>query len=300
MTRSGSAFGLTLATDIDLPGAWADPTVGDHAIVLVIDESVPQALPGGQPEWSALIDGSPLTLERGIDGSFLFRHATGRHHLAADLSTLRCAPLASGILWMRVLLDSVLFCTALLRGGEALHAGAIQLGDAAVAIVAGAGGGKSTLLAELAGGESAGLVMTDDITFLRASETGRIDVLPGPPVMTLARGQEATEDLEDVLLTIGDEAWVTTDIAKSPAPLRAVVVLERRAGRPLDVRPAPDAARVLLGALLALPDSATRAAARLDLAAAVAAQCPVVRLTANTETAPDQLAAALAQALPLR
>jgi hypothetical protein len=59
------------------------------------------------------------------------------HHLSADASVLRCAPVdPNDPGWWRVVLDSVLFTVALLHGYEALHAGAIATPDGVVAITA--------------------------------------------------------------------------------------------------------------------------------------------------------------------
>src|ERR1035441_1963395 len=72
------------------------------------------------------------------------------HHLSADASVLQCAPSdPAEPSWWRVVLDSVLFTVALLQGYEALHASAVATRDGVIAITAAAGGGKSTLLAEL-------------------------------------------------------------------------------------------------------------------------------------------------------
>ncbi len=68
------------------------------------------------------------------------------HHLCASGRVLRCAPTEpADPRWWRVVLDSVLFTVALLRGYEALHAGALATPGGVIAITAATGGGKSTL-----------------------------------------------------------------------------------------------------------------------------------------------------------
>ncbi len=112
------------------------------------------------------------------------------HHLSADGAVLRCAPSdPADPIWWRVVLDSVLFTVALLRGYEALHAGAIVTpgggdGAGALAITAASGGGKSTLLAELLG---RGLpLLADDVVVLesRGADTPPL-AHPAAPLMTV-------------------------------------------------------------------------------------------------------------------
>ncbi len=90
------------------------------------------------------------------------------------------------------MLDSVLFTVALLRGYEALHAGAIAApndrgdegGRGAIAITASTGGGKSTLLAELLG---RGLpLLADDVVVLESRGTAGPPLAhPAAPLMTV-------------------------------------------------------------------------------------------------------------------
>ena len=106
------------------------------------------------------------------------------HHLSADATELRCAPAdPAEQSWWRVVLDSVLFTAALLRGYEALHAGAVATPGGAVAIAATTGGGKSTLLSALL---SDGLtLLTDDVLVLQARGGDSPLAHPGPPLMTV-------------------------------------------------------------------------------------------------------------------
>ena len=161
-----AAFGLSLLADAPPPGTWeARPSreprlqIRSSATAQAVQDSW-SGLEG--VGWTAVIDGAPFVVERGIEGDHRFIHgappgpsgapSTGTravHHLSADASVLQCAPSdPSESSWWRVVLDSVLFTVALLQGYEALHAGAVAAPDGVIAITAASGGGKSTLLGE--------------------------------------------------------------------------------------------------------------------------------------------------------
>lgn len=283
------AFGLHLVTDLTLPGHW--PTTGvapDRVLKVALDRSIPQILPGASLEWSAYIDGGVLTLERDGAGAVLFRHETGRHLLSPDARSLRCAPADErNPAWFRLLLDPVLTCTALLGGREGLHAGSVIMGTDAVAIVAGSGGGKSTLVAELM--KRGHRLVADDITMLEPAALGRPLALPGPPVMTLPNASDHPSQGE-VVLDLPGERWVTAPVAHEPAPLRTIIQLERRPRAMTKLSAAGDVLHLLLGALLALPKTPERAVSRLDLASTLATHCDIVTLTADLPTTPAELA----------
>jgi hypothetical protein len=290
------AFGLRLITDIPLPGRWRTPAkASDRVLEICLDASVPQALADSTREWAAPIDGAWLTLERGGDGSFLFRHETGRHLLSADTRSLRCLPRDErDPAWFRVLLDSVLLCTALLGGQEGLHAGSVSVGDGTVAIVAAAGGGKSTLVSELvARGHE---LVSDDITFLEPRVAASPLALPGAPVMTLPLAVAPPTEAE-ILLELPGERWVSATVGDTPSPLLAIVQLARRPGAAVEMRSDGDAARTLLSALLALPRTPERALERLDLASTLASRCRILTLNADSTTSPAQLAELVERAL---
>jgi hypothetical protein len=290
------AFGLQLVTDIALPGQWAPPrNVPDRVLEIALDPSVPQVLAGATLEWAAPIDGGRLTLERGSDGAFLFRHESGRHLLSADARMLRCAPAdKSDPAWFRVLLDSVLLCAALLGGREGLHAGSVVVGGGAAAIVTAPGGGKSTLVAELM--RRGHQLVSDDITFLEPTAGGPPFALPGAPVMTLAEAEQAPCPGE-VLMDLPGERWITVPVTNAAAPLLAIIQLDRRPGADTTIQPSGDAPLALLAALLALPKTRERALSRLDLASTLAAHCRILTLTADSLTAPAQLAELVEEAL---
>jgi hypothetical protein len=290
------AFGLRLITDIALPGRWRTPaTLSERLLEISLERSVPEALAEATREWAAPIDGAWFTLDRGGDGSFLFRHETGRHLLSADTRTLRCLPRDEhDPAWFRVLLDSVLLCTALLGGQEGLHAGSVSIGEGTVAIVAGAGGGKSTLVSELvARGHE---LVSDDITFLAPRAADPPLALPGAPLMTLPAGCPLPAEAE-ILMELPGERWVSAAVSERSSPLLAIVALDRRPGSPVEMRADGDAARTLLSALLALPRTPERSLVRLDLASTLARRCRMLTLHADSTTTPAQLADLVESAL---
>jgi hypothetical protein len=278
--------------------------------------------------WQGVIDGAPFAVQRGVAGDHRFLHGAppdrsgvptaetrAVHHLSADAAVLRCAPSdPADPAWWRVVLDSVLFTVALLRGYEALHAGAIATPDGgAIAITAASGGGKSTLLSELLG---RGLpLLADDVVVLEARGVEVPLAHPAAPLMTVpaaripALAGETPAPADDALTPVGaadapkticaieDEQWIAVPVHPDPLPLRALVVLDRRPASQLpEPRSGPALQRIedplapLLGSLMAFPTSPARQRARFELASVLAARTALWRLTADLTTPPDALA----------
>ncbi len=127
-----------------------------------------------------------------------------------------------------MVLDSVLFTVALLRGREALHAGALATPSGAVAIAAATGAGKSTLLCELLSG---GLtLMTDDVLALEPRGEDAPLAHPGPPLMTVPAGTSALPGA--MIASVGEERWVAVPVHPQAIPLTTLVVLNRAPGLP--------------------------------------------------------------------
>jgi hypothetical protein len=281
-------------------------------------------------------------VQRGVAGDHRFVHGAppdrsgvpaaetrAIHHLSADGAVLRCAPSdPADPAWWRVVLDSVLFTVALLRGYEALHAGAIVTpdGSGAIAITAASGGGKSTLLSELLGRGLA--LLADDVVVLESRGAEAPLAHPAAPLMTVPavrvpallgtagtpqapqtvqapqtprarqtlQAQQAPQSAQPIC-AIEDERWIAVPVHPDPLPLRALVVLDRR---PASQLPEPGSGPVLqriedplaplLGSLMAFPTSAARQRARFELASVLAATTALWRLTADLTTPPDALA----------
>ena len=194
------AFGLGLLADMPPPGAWVATPLAEPILHLRTASAAEIAEHWSGLDaigWEGTIDGAPFVVERGRAGDHRFVHGElpdqrgapvagtrAIHHLSADAGVLRCAPAdPAEQSWWRVVLDSALFTVALLRGYEALHAGAIATPDGAIAIAATTGGGKSTLLNELLNDGWA--LMTDDVLVLESRGEGAPLAHPGAPLMTV-------------------------------------------------------------------------------------------------------------------
>ncbi len=240
-----TAFGLSLQSDALPPGAWEARARREEPELRILS-ATPQAIQDiwsgfAVVGWAGEIDGAPFVVERGVKGDHRFVHGAppdangvpakqtrALHHLAADASVLRCAPSdPTDPSWWRVVLDSALFTVALLRGYEALHAGAIATPDGAIAIAAATGGGKSTLLTELL--ERGLALMADDVLVLEPRGAQVPLAHPAPPLMTVpATGLPARDDADSraTILSIGDERWIAVPVHPEPMPLKALVVLD--------------------------------------------------------------------------
>jgi len=308
-----AAFGLELLLAESPPGAWRPRLVREPELQIrsASVQEVEQAWSGfAEPAWCGFIDEASFVVERGVDGDHRFVHGaqpdrTGApapqtraiHHLSADAAVLRCAPIdRSDPSWWRVVLDSVLFTVALLRGYEALHAGALATEDGAIALTAASGGGKSTLLAELLGRGHA--LVADDVLVLESSGNGSPLAHPAPPLMTvpttsiprLGKGEEPP-----TICSLNGESWIAVPVCSAPLPMRALVVLDRGPGSGRS-ETRPSLSRIenplapLLDSLMSFPGTPERERARFELASTLACECGVWRLAADPETPPSMLA----------
>lgn len=217
--------------------------------------------------------------------------AWGEHaafHLDAAATVLLCGPVSvSEPGWRRVLLDSALTTVSLARGFEALHGTAVATDGGALVICAEAGGGKSTLCAELLRRGRA--LVADDIVALDRHEDG-VRAYPAPPVVSLPSACPPPPGTVE-LARFGDEMWLAVqDSVQHPLPLAEVVVLERRAGAVLALEPVRDALPTLVAHALDSGSAPERRARRFHLLADAAERVPVRRLTAGPAVTPSVLA----------
>lgn len=312
----GAAFGLSLSADIQPPGTWQERPPNERHLQIGLTDARAIAESWSGPEstgWESVIDGAQFVVERGVEGDYRFVHGAppghdgapsartlAIHHLSSDATLLKCAPTnPADPLWWRVVLDSVLFTVALLRGYEALHAGAVATRGGAIAITAATGGGKSTLLATLLGRGLA--LVADDVLVLEPRDTAPPISHPGPPLMTVPAASTAllgTAAPPDTIATIDDELWLAVPAHPQPLPLKALVVLDRLPGSQWPTAQ-PSLARIenplaaLLSALMGFPATPERQRARFELASAIAGTAGLWRLTARLDTPADSLADAL-------
>src|SRR3954453_1492356 len=287
------AFGLRYGSRFALPGfrgpTEEHPGVDVH-LELVPAREVDEAWKGGGTEVWATSFEAPFSVHAGAAGDHLFTYGTARFHVSSQADRVLCCPGAAPPHdWLRQFLDTVLHSVGLIRGGTALHAGAVQLDDAAVAIVAASGSGKTTLAAELI--RRGARLLSDDVLFMRSSD-GEVLGCPGPPLMNLPVGAE----IEGVTTTLDHfgvppEAWVSVGrMSDGPARIGAVFFLDRgrdhtgaraRAIEPTPLRP--------LAHFIGFPHLPGEAQ-RFHLAADLAAATPMYALEADLETSPAELA----------
>jgi hypothetical protein len=241
-------------------------------------------------------------MERGTDGDYLFRYGEEAwFHLASD-GTLRCAPgEPRDRAWLRALLDSVLLSVSLLSGYEALHASAVERTDGVVAFLAGTGGGKTTVAAELVRRGNA--LFCDDVLALLTSSNGMVWAYPGPPHLNLALDRDShtcAVDVGETMEVFGEEAWVAVRrAAHQPRPLAAVCLLERRAGLQQTLTALPSNSLTLLPHVLSIGGGPARARARFALYGDLAAMVPIYRLQADVDVTPGELADLVERELPM-
>lgn len=305
-----AAFGLTLLTEARPPGAWERRCCDGPSldIRLASAEEIEESWSGlAGIGWRGVIDGADFVVERGMAGDHRVVHGAppderGRpaggtralHHLNAEASILRCAPEnRADPVWWRAVLDSVLFTVALLRGYEALHAGGVVTPEGVIAITAGTGGGKSTLLTELLG--RGARLMADDVLILESRGTRAPLAHPGPPLMNVPSVRiPVLEEGGAVqkISSLGDECWIGVPVHGEALPLKALVLLDRRRGAETELQPIEggDALALLLGSLMRFPDSEKRRRARFELASALACTTKLWRLSADLDTAASTLA----------
>lgn len=311
-----AAFGLSLLADVPLPSTWETRPLREPSLQIrsVTAQAIENSWSGLEAiGWEAVIDGAPFVAERGIEGDHRFVHGAhpdqsgmrsggtrAVHHLCADASVLQCAPSdPAEPSWWRVVLDSVLFTVALLQGYEALHAGAVATPDGVIAITAAAGGGKSTLLAELL---QRGLaLMADDVLVLESRGTEAPLAHPAPPLMTVPAARipmlrQASPP--ETVSSLDDERWIAVPVHPEPLPLKALVVLDRRPGLRSSLEKIEDPLAPLMGSLMSFPRSPERQRTRFELASVLASKTALWRLTADLDTRPDVLADTLLEGNP--
>jgi hypothetical protein len=292
-------FGYPVASERAFPGAWNGGPADPEATVLTDRDlpTWPDTVDGG---WAGASDGRTLTVERSSSGEHRFNiDGVTRFHLSVDLRRLAAPSLAStdDLRWWRVLLDSVLFTVGLLRGKDALHAGAVATPSGVVAVVAGSGGGKSTLLSELLR-QGHGLV-TDDILFLQCTGA-EVIAWPGPPLLTLpgpgVPGPPA-DGIGQVIGEIGAEVWLSVPVVADSLPLRRIVLLDRRPGQEPRTRAVDRSLVPLMTHFLNFPRAPDRELGRFSLAARLAETVELVALEGSLDTTPQELAALALQGL---
>ena len=295
MTIHQSAFGLNLRGPLPLPGlAGATAGLPDLELAIVSRDELEAAWsgPATPGAWrGALRDGAELTIRWGREGDLLFGCGEEAGFLlAAGARRLLCAPsVPSALSWQRILLSRVLPVVAIARGYEALHAAAVQTPVGVVAVAGASGAGKSTLAAELVR-RGHPLVGDDVLVVGRAGD--RVVAYPGGAHLSLEPGAEEGLGVE-VLGELGGKLWTVVEgAAAAPAPLAAVVILERGEGQ-VEVQELPPSPLALAPFMLGLPDEEGRDGERFALYADLVEAGRLLRLRGDAAAPPAEFAEAL-------
>ncbi len=304
MPETFSAFGLSIRAEFPIPGAIS--ASGDSNLPAVALEMMsPERL---EAEWSGAVvpepwrgrlgDGQELTIEWGRGGDLRFHYGDRASFLLdAAYDRLVCAPVdPASDAWLRVLLTRVLPNVSIANGYEALHASAVATDYGTVAVAAASGSGKSTLALELI---KRGRPLFADDTVILGRFGDAIEAYPSGPFVNLpASVGDGSTGLGADLGTIDGERWIAVaDATTDPAPLAAIVLLERGPGKLLGAWPASASPLELAPFMLGLPDHEGRDADRFSLYADLTQNTVLLRLTADLGHRPADLADTLEQAL---
>lgn len=299
MATHQSAFGLNLHGDVSLPGLPAATSdLRELRLRVVGAEELETAWSGAATPGSwrgTLRDGAELTIRWGRGGDLLFGYGDEcRYLLNAAAERLLCAPAEpSSLAWQRVLLSRVLPVVAIACGYEALHAAAVRTPAGAVAILGASGAGKSTLAVELV--RRGHPLLGDDVLVVGRGPDGVL-AFPGGAHFSLEPGAEAGIDAE-VLGELGGKVWaLAAEPAGEPAPVAAVVLLERGEGS-VEVEELPASPLTLAPFMLGLPDEEGRDGDRFALYADLVEAGRLLRLGGSATAPVSEFAEALERAV---
>lgn len=243
-------YGLLVETERSLPGLAAVHAEGEADVRVWMGRVPPEVFPPRAPEepWyvsprRTAADEPTVVVHRLEGGAFRLRYADGcEYHVNADGTRVACTWPANFTVEdaATYLLGPVFGLLLRLRGVTALHASAVAIDGAAVALVGPAGAGKSTTAAALAARGHP--LVGDDVLGLRVEADG-IAVQPAYPRLRLWPDAAAAlygPGVELPPLTPNwDKRGLRLDHAfhPDPLPLAAVYLLcDREAG--------PDAPRL--------------------------------------------------------
>jgi hypothetical protein len=308
MTRTRAhAFGLALDAGFSIPGLPAEPppeSLPETTLDLAAPSEIDERWAGSRTErvleeWIGDAGAPARTIDR--DDRLGYR-LYARHFGLADISTdgahVRCAPPeVSPWRWQRFLVGRILPWSSVLRGHEVLHAGAVTLGDAAVAFVAPSGGGKTSLAVRLVLG-GAGF-LADDVLALEPRQDELL-AHPGAAIVGVRPAErEAIDDADwprlGELLGSEDKSYVVVEREPHGRPLRALYFLRpAAAGEGCRIAPIEPEPRLLLTSTFVsgvrTPD---RLRTQLDVCSRIAAKVPTFTAGVDAQAG----AAALAEAV---
>ena len=232
----GSAFGIAVEADFDVPGLGA---AGSGARTATCRAVTPSELAAACPTdgWTSDVDlrHPDERLFLGIEhhpeaGYRIWAPRHGRHLVSADGATILSAlPRRASLGWQKLFFAQTLPLAAVLHGLEVLHASAVAVRGRGIAFTAASGTGKSSLGAHLVAAGAA--FLTDDVLALENGEDGPV-AHPGIGRLSVATHELASMDeagrerLGRCAGTSG-KAYVEPVERSGPVPLRALFCLFR-------------------------------------------------------------------------
>jgi hypothetical protein len=220
-------------------------------------------------------------------GYRVWAHGFGLHLVAAGGTALACA-LPEGPPWVarRLLASQVFPLIAALHGREPLHASATVVEGRLVALAAPSGTGKSSTACHLIVQGAA--FFADDVLALEI-DAGRVLAHPGPRMTNVADRELARLTAEQAArlgrpLGTGTGRYLEPHGHPEPRALDALLILERTPGGRAGVEPLSNAGASLLShAAIPYLDRPERLLHQLDIAAALAANVTLARITVGAD-----------------
>lgn len=318
--RQASAFGLALQVDprieigallasgaaaVDRPPTRvliAPEEIGRRWRTAAAPQRVRDAREGSRPH---------LTVDFAAGSGYLmWRAGCGRILISEDGTEMICEPERQDAGWTAIITAQGLPLAATLRGLEPFHASGVVI-DGRARLLAGApGAGKSSIAAALVR-DGARLLGDDGIAIEHSGET--LVAHPGTRSLDLRAAEEQRLSTREQAQTgvlydpsgeqgaarragsLGKRRYLV-DVLANPAPLGDLFLLERSRAEPaIEPIDPVDPFSLLASTFTLSVRTPERLARHLDLVAAIAARCRVLRLRVRPDTDATRLAGELAR-----
>jgi hypothetical protein len=305
----GTAFGLRIEADFDIPGLPSGELDLPLAELTLADEAALGRAWGGAEGRATRISEEQLGRDepdRFIDvdseiGYRLFARYFGSCLISRDGARLLCVPPpVASWRWQRFLVGRCLPLAAMLRGYEVLHAGAVEIDGGVVGIVGPSGSGKSSLTVRLV--LQGASFFTDDVLVLE-ERAAQLVAHPGFGVINVRSGEDerlADPHREALGPHLGRTGRYKHHYGLMPVqgerPLRALYLLSpgpRYGPAAITSLPVPDPRRLLASAFIRDARSPEHLARLLHISARLAASVPIFDLALSGDEDAAELAARL-------
>jgi hypothetical protein len=293
LTWTYRAFGITWNSEFPWPGvpSTAEVRTPTASVELGDEARLEKRWSGhaGERDWLLRIDGRPFLVQRGSSGDFRLIHNAGAtFHVSSDGTLVTCVGAdRADDAWKRVLLDTVLWSTALLHGFEALHASGVEDGGGVIAFLGSMGGGKTTLALEFV--RRGYRLFCDDVLTLERYDAGVV-AHPSPPLLNVPASAASEGAPIRSIARLGGEVWCATRGSDSPARIAHLFLLERADGLVREVVPVSAGVFELRRHALVHGLLAGRERARFEVCSDLVEQVSVHVLRADLKASPMELA----------